>query len=81
MLAVYFKDMSHIAGLCVVPCRGVPVLQNEAGRQKLTLPLFLAKIPKSGPLKELMVSQCSRKEEAANFWGYLSKRLYVSPLD
>ena len=78
MLALYFKDMSHIAGLCVVPCRGVPVLQNEAGRQKLTLPLFLAKIPKSGPLKELTIRQTSQDQEMADFYHYVVKKLCAS---
>ena len=64
VLAVYFTDVKHIAGLCAVPCKDVPVLQNESGRKKITLPLFLAKMNKSIPLKELKDRSLSKDEQA-----------------
>ena len=78
MLAVYFTDMKHIAGLCVAPCKDVPVLQNGSGRQKFTLPLFLLKMQNSGPLKELMVRQTLQDQEMVDFYNHLVKKLYAS---
>ena len=75
MLAVYFTDMKHIAGLCVAPCKDVPVLQNDSGRQKFTLPLFLflAKVHDSRPLMELKDRWHSRDEETADFYHVLER--------
>ena len=73
MLAMYFTDMKHIAGLCVAPCKDVPVLQNDSGRQKFTLPLFLAKMHNSRPLMELKDRWYSRDKETADFYHVLER--------
>ena len=78
MLAVYFTDMKHIAGLCVAPCKDVPVLQNGSGRQKFTLPLFLLEIQNSRPWNELMVRQTLQEQEMVAFYNHLMKRLNTS---
>eukprot|EP00731_Ephydatia_muelleri_P029268 Em0020g912a len=78
VLAVYFTDMKRIAGLCVVPCKDVPVLKNESGRKKITLPLFLAKMHNNGPLKELKDRQTLQDPELTDLYLHLVKKLYAS---